>query len=172
MGRGRRRQILIALGLVMLMGIAVYLRLWTIDYRISSSETELLRKQFDLANREAMDESAEWRQRFDAEVEKTSTCYKDLSEIKESLRHKAGDSVGLKKKLEILQKVKCCITSFSYVMINHLFLSWFCLVLLLIQKHFNSFTLSQQENMDLLERVESLKQELESEKLKCSMRQI
>ncbi|CAA2953903.1 uncharacterized protein LOC111369401 [Olea europaea var. sylvestris] len=132
MGRGRRRQILIALGLVMLMGIAVYLRLWTIDYRISSSETELLRKQFDLANREAMDESAEWRQRFDAEVEKTSTCYKDLSEIKESLRHKAGDSVGLKKKLEILQK----------------------------------------ENMDLLERVESLKQELESEKLKCSMRQI
>ncbi|CAI9778989.1 unnamed protein product [Fraxinus pennsylvanica] len=132
MGRGRRRQILITLGLVMLMGIAVYLRLWTIDYRISSSETELLRKQFDLANREAMDESAEWRQRFDAEVEKTSKCFKELLEIKESLRHKSGDAIGFKKKLETLQK----------------------------------------ENMDLLERVESLKQDLEAEKLKCSMRQI
>lgn len=123
---------MITLGLVMLMGIAVYLRLWTIDYRISSSETELLRKQFDLANREAMDESAEWRQRFDTEVEKTSKCFKELSEIKESLRHKSGDTIGLKKKLETLQK----------------------------------------ENMDLLERVETLKQELEAEKLKCSMRQI
>lgn len=30
----------------------------------------------------------------------------------------------------------------------------------------------QKENIDLLERLESLKQELESEKLKCSMRQI
>ncbi|KAL2487456.1 hypothetical protein Adt_32212 [Abeliophyllum distichum] len=132
MGRGRRRQILIALGLVMLMGVAVYLRLWTIDYRISSSETELLRKQFDLANREAMDESAEWRHRYDAELEKTAKCFKELSEIKESCRHKAVDTTGLNKKLEILQK----------------------------------------ENMDLLERVESLKQELEAEKLKCSMRQI
>lgn len=123
---------MITLGLVMLMGIAVYLRLWTIDYRISSSETELLRKQFDLANREAMDESAEWRQRFDTEVEKTIKCFKELTEIKESLRHKSGDTIGLKKKLETLQK----------------------------------------ENMDLLERVETLKQELEAEKLKCSMRQI
>ncbi|XP_061369965.1 uncharacterized protein LOC133312734 [Gastrolobium bilobum] len=39
---------------------AVYFRLWAIDYNISSYNTELLRRQFDIANREAMDESAEW----------------------------------------------------------------------------------------------------------------
>ncbi|KAH0635552.1 hypothetical protein KY289_035467 [Solanum tuberosum] len=41
--RGGRKQIFLGLGLVMVMGLAVYLRLWTIDYNFSSSETELLR---------------------------------------------------------------------------------------------------------------------------------
>ena len=34
---------IIGLGIVMLMGISVYLRLWTIDYRISSEDTDLIR---------------------------------------------------------------------------------------------------------------------------------
>ncbi|XP_020553678.1 uncharacterized protein LOC105174294 isoform X2 [Sesamum indicum] len=80
MGRTKRRQISIALGLVMLMGIAVYFRLWTIDYRVSSNDTELLRRQFDLANREAMDESAEWRRRYDWEFEKAAECSRQLEE--------------------------------------------------------------------------------------------
>ncbi|XP_052172061.1 uncharacterized protein LOC127787982 isoform X3 [Diospyros lotus] len=102
--RGGRRQILIGLGVVMLLGIAISFRLWSIDYRISSGEAELLRRQFDLANREAMDESAEWRLRYDKEAENSSRCSKELIE----------------------------------------------------------------ENMGLLERLESLKQQLEAEKLKCN----
>ncbi|KAK6147005.1 hypothetical protein DH2020_017917 [Rehmannia glutinosa] len=130
MGRTKRRQILIALGLVMFMGIAVYLRLWTIDYRISSNDSELLRREFDLANREAMDESAEWRRRYDLEAEKAAKCSRELEEIKKSRGATTKVSAVLNRNMEMLQK----------------------------------------ENMDLLERVESLKQELEAEKLKCSMR--
>ncbi|KAL8040444.1 hypothetical protein ABFX02_10G098000 [Erythranthe guttata] len=137
MGRTKRRQIfLFLLGLVMLMGIGVYLRLWTIDYRISSSDSELLRKQFDLASREAMDESAEWRMRYDSESDKAAKCYRELEEIKKSKSHgetaEVEISTGQNRKIEMLQK----------------------------------------ENMDLLERVESLKQELETKKLKCSTRNI
>ncbi|XP_019223987.1 PREDICTED: uncharacterized protein LOC109205702 isoform X1 [Nicotiana attenuata] len=126
-GKGRK-QILVGLGLVMIMGLAVYLRLWTIDYRFSANETELLRRQFDLASREAMDESAVWRKRYDDEEVKSTSCQKEL--IKQLL--KEDGAASSKKKLDMLQK----------------------------------------ENIDLLERLESLKQELESEKLKCSMRQI
>ncbi|KAK9290241.1 hypothetical protein L1049_008408 [Liquidambar formosana] len=124
---GGRRPILVGLALVMLLGFAVYFRLWTIDYRISSDEAELLRRQFDLANREAMDESAEWRLKFDEELERATKCVKELIEIKGS-SEKVEDAASIKKKLEMLQK----------------------------------------ENMALLDRVESLKQELEAEKLKCS----
>ncbi|KAJ0771456.1 hypothetical protein HanPI659440_Chr07g0269341 [Helianthus annuus] len=38
-----RRPLLIGVLIVMALGISVYLRLWTIDYQISSTETELLR---------------------------------------------------------------------------------------------------------------------------------
>uniref|UniRef100_A0A0D2ZVH4 Uncharacterized protein n=1 Tax=Brassica oleracea var. oleracea TaxID=109376 RepID=A0A0D2ZVH4_BRAOL len=37
------------------------------------------RRQFDLANREAMDESAEWRRMFDCEAEKASNCNSELA---------------------------------------------------------------------------------------------
>ncbi|XP_057779145.1 uncharacterized protein LOC130997753 [Salvia miltiorrhiza] len=130
MGRAKRRHIFIALGLLMLMGIAIHFRLWAIDNRFSSYDSELLRRQFDLANREAMDESAEWRRRFDLEFEKATKCSRELEEIKMSTGDKRKVSAVLNKKMEMLQK----------------------------------------ENVDLLERVESLKQELESETLKCSMR--
>ncbi|KAL0347182.1 UNVERIFIED_CONTAM: hypothetical protein Scaly_1734200 [Sesamum calycinum] len=132
MGRAKRRQISIALGLVMLMGIGVYFRLWTIDYCVSSNDTELLRRQFDLANREAMDESAEWRRRYDWEFEKAAECSRQLDEIKRSAGETKGVSAVLHREMEMLQK----------------------------------------ENVDLLERVESLKQELEAEKLKCSVRNL
>ncbi|KAL3531935.1 hypothetical protein ACH5RR_005456 [Cinchona calisaya] len=129
MGR-KTRQFFILFLLVMLMAIAAYIWIWTIDYRISSQESQLLRQQFDLAHREAMDESAEWRQRFDEEVEKTKMCIKELDEIKES--HRTTHAAGVNKKLEMLEK----------------------------------------ENMDLLERIEILKQELEAEKFNCSTKQI
>ncbi|XP_073042144.1 uncharacterized protein [Primulina eburnea] len=129
MGRAQRRQILKTLGFVMLLGIAVYFMLWTVDYRNSSRDTELLRRQFDLANREAMDESAEWRRRYDAEVEKAGRCSKKLNELQRSNGESGEVSRTLKEKMEFLQK----------------------------------------ENMDLLERVELMKQELEAEKLRCSV---
>lgn len=101
MGRGRR-QILIVLGLVFFLGIAAYVKLWTIDYRMSSEEALLLRQQFDLANREAMDESAEWRRRYDAEVDKFRNCIKELNEIKAS--PKVVAAVGFNNKFEMLRK--------------------------------------------------------------------
>ncbi|KAJ0771455.1 hypothetical protein HanPI659440_Chr07g0269331 [Helianthus annuus] len=78
---------------------------------------------FDLANREAVDESAEWRLRFDEAEERANTCANELKSVKANL----GDD-SMTKRLDMLQK----------------------------------------ENMNLLERVETLKQELEAEKLKCS----
>ncbi|KAG5549876.1 hypothetical protein RHGRI_014994 [Rhododendron griersonianum] len=134
-GRGRS-PVLIGLALVMVLGIAVYFRLWVIDYRISSNEAELLRlnvkfkhlrRQFDSANREAMEESAEWRLRYDEEVKKSRKCATVLIEMKKSLKTKVEDA-SINGKLEMLQK----------------------------------------ENIDLLQRVESLRQELEGEKLKCN----
>ncbi|KAL6336280.1 hypothetical protein AAG906_014449 [Vitis piasezkii] len=126
---GGRSPILVGLVLVMVLGCAIYFRLWTIDYTISSDETEILRRQFDLANREAMDESAEWRLKYDEEVERATKCLNELIKVKESSEKKVEDAASTNQKLAMLQK----------------------------------------ENMALLERVESLKQELEAEKLKCSL---
>ncbi|XP_010553322.1 PREDICTED: uncharacterized protein LOC104823447 [Tarenaya hassleriana] len=84
-GGSQRRKLLFSLFLALVFGIAVYFRLWTIDYTLSSHDTERLRKQFDLANREAMDESAEWRKMYDEEAEKASRCNNELEQIKESI---------------------------------------------------------------------------------------
>ncbi|GMI80010.1 hypothetical protein like AT2G37195 [Hibiscus trionum] len=100
--RGRSR-ILVGLAVAMFLGIAVYFRLWAIQYSISSDDADLIRRQFDLANEEAMDESAEWRLRFDKEAEKASKCAKELEEIKESIVTKE-DSTSFDKRLKMLQK--------------------------------------------------------------------
>ncbi|XP_076956909.1 uncharacterized protein LOC143632195 isoform X1 [Bidens hawaiensis] len=123
-----RRPLLIGVLIVMALGISVYLRLWTIDYQITSNETELLRMQFDLANREAVDESAEWRLRFDEAEERATKC---TNELKSQVKENVGDN-NMIQRLDMLQK----------------------------------------ENINLLERVETLKQELEAEKLKCSMQKV
>lgn len=39
------------------------------------------RRQFDFASREAMDESAEWRRRYDDEFDKASKCFSELEEV-------------------------------------------------------------------------------------------
>ncbi|KAJ9181581.1 hypothetical protein P3X46_009698 [Hevea brasiliensis] len=97
---GERKKILVGLVVAMFLGIAVYLRLWSIDYAISSDDTELLRRQFDLANREAMDESAEWRMKYDEEAERAAKCDKELIEIKQ----KVEDAASINQQLEMLQK--------------------------------------------------------------------
>lgn len=40
---GRERPLVVGLALVMVLGFAVYFRLWAIDYSISSTETDILR---------------------------------------------------------------------------------------------------------------------------------
>ncbi|KAL9426725.1 hypothetical protein AB3S75_033501 [Citrus x aurantiifolia] len=102
--RGRRARVLVGLVIVMLMGTAVYLRLWTIDYTVSSADTELLRRQFDLANREAMDESAEWRLKYDKQVERVTTCTQELNKVKESFEKQVKDPANINQKIVMLQK--------------------------------------------------------------------
>lgn len=41
----------------------------------------ICRRQFDIANREAMDESAEWRQKYDSEVDRLNKCLKKLQVV-------------------------------------------------------------------------------------------
>ncbi|KAF8006358.1 hypothetical protein BT93_K0604 [Corymbia citriodora subsp. variegata] len=101
-----RRPVVLGLAVAMALGVAVYLRLWTIDYSVSAGDAELLRKQFDLANREAMDESAEWRWKYDEELERANKCEAELRELKESFSNKAGDSAIGNSKLVMLQKEK------------------------------------------------------------------
>uniref|UniRef100_A0A1J3IJH5 Uncharacterized protein n=1 Tax=Noccaea caerulescens TaxID=107243 RepID=A0A1J3IJH5_NOCCA len=99
-GGSERKTILVGLVLALVLGVAVYLRLWTIDYTLSSDDTERLRRQFDLANREAMDESAEWRRMFDKEAEKASKCNTELALIKDG----NGNTFTFNQKLESLHK--------------------------------------------------------------------
>ncbi|XP_019459332.1 PREDICTED: uncharacterized protein LOC109359212 isoform X2 [Lupinus angustifolius] len=97
----KRRSTIAVLAFLMLMGIAVYFRLWVIDYKMSSDESELLRRQFDIANREAMDESAEWRLKYDQEAGKAKKC---LQELKLESSQKVQNASDITGKLAILKK--------------------------------------------------------------------
>ncbi|XP_048138927.1 uncharacterized protein LOC115749794 isoform X2 [Rhodamnia argentea] len=98
-----RRPVVLGLVVAMALGVAVYLRLWTIDYSVSAGDTELLRKEFDLAHREAMDESAEWRRKYDEELERANKCEAELREEKLALLNQVE---ALKRELEV-EKLKC-----------------------------------------------------------------
>lgn len=54
-------------------------------YAVEVPQFELLvmmcRRQFDLAHREAVDESAEWRSRFDEERERATECMMELNAV-------------------------------------------------------------------------------------------
>ncbi|KAK6943803.1 hypothetical protein RJ641_024905 [Dillenia turbinata] len=79
---GGRRPIIVALTLVMVLGVAAYVRLWSIDYHISSMDRNpQCKREFDLANKEAMDESAEWRYKYDQQVEIAAQCQNDLIKV-------------------------------------------------------------------------------------------
>ncbi|XP_023005818.1 uncharacterized protein LOC111498710 [Cucurbita maxima] len=102
MGRNQK-QILVGLAAAMVLGLVVYMRLWIIDYSMSTDEAELLRRQFDLANREAMDESAEWRRMYDHELDRANSCNSELNKLKESFE-KVGDVARINQKLTNLQE--------------------------------------------------------------------
>lgn len=42
---------------------------------------QCFRRQFDLANKEAMDESAEWRLKYDLEAERANKCLSELNMV-------------------------------------------------------------------------------------------
>ncbi|KAL9399117.1 hypothetical protein Peur_008078 [Populus x canadensis] len=113
---GERKKILVGLMVAMILGFAVYFRLWTIDYAISSDDTELIRRQFDLANREALDESAEWRMKYDEEVERAAKCDKQLVEIKQ----KVEDAANINQQLVMLQKENMALVGRMEVLKNKL----------------------------------------------------
>ncbi|KAL4352692.1 hypothetical protein GQ457_06G008530 [Hibiscus cannabinus] len=102
MARRGRSRVLVGFAVTMFLGVAVYFRLWAIQHSLASDDAELIRRQFDLANKEAMDESAEWRFRFDKEAERASKCAKELEVIKESFGKKE-DSTSSDIRLKMLQ---------------------------------------------------------------------
>ncbi|OAY71600.1 hypothetical protein ACMD2_21586 [Ananas comosus] len=84
---GPRRQTLVfGFLLALLLGVVVYLRIWSIDDDdFSADDREILRRQFERANLEAMDESAEWRMKYDGEVERSRQLQDELLKVKASL---------------------------------------------------------------------------------------
>ncbi|KAG2654774.1 uncharacterized protein LOC120657543 [Panicum virgatum] len=102
-GAGRRQErqaLMVAFALALLMGTTVYFRIWarqSSDPSFTVDDREELRRQFEQANLEAMDESAEWRMKYDKEFEKNRQLQDELSKVKASL-------TGTARRLELLQK--------------------------------------------------------------------
>ncbi|GAY67831.1 hypothetical protein CUMW_259580 [Citrus unshiu] len=96
----------------MLMGTAVYLRLWTIDYTVSSADTELLSLILQIG--EAMDESAEWRLKYDKQVKESfEKQIKDPANINQKIVMLQKENKALLERIKVLnqqleaQKMKC-----------------------------------------------------------------
>ncbi|XP_062221638.1 uncharacterized protein LOC133920980 [Phragmites australis] len=100
-GRRQERQALMAaFAVALLMGTAVYFRIWarqSSDPSFTADDREELRRQFERANLEAMDESAEWRMKYDTEFGKNRQLQDELSKVKALL-------AASTRRLELLQK--------------------------------------------------------------------
>ncbi|XP_011624266.1 paramyosin isoform X1 [Amborella trichopoda] len=93
--------------LVMLaLGCAMYLRLWSVQSQISLEDPQLIRLQFERAHNEALDESAEWRMKYDEEAERSRNYMQEVVEMKEVLEKKREENESLKGLLDTLQKEK------------------------------------------------------------------
>ncbi|ONK63942.1 uncharacterized protein A4U43_C07F20500 [Asparagus officinalis] len=78
----RRKTLILGFSIALFLGVAVYFRLWSMDSRDASftaDDREVLRRQFERANMEAMDESAGWRMKFDGEYERSKRLQEELS---------------------------------------------------------------------------------------------
>ncbi|XP_008805187.1 uncharacterized protein LOC120108500 [Phoenix dactylifera] len=101
----RRRTLLLGFVVALFLGVAIYFRLWAIDNEsFSADDREVLRKQFERANLEAMDESAEWRMKYDGEVEKCRLFQDELLKVKASLTSATKRLAMLQKENMSLQK--------------------------------------------------------------------
>ncbi|XP_020274467.1 uncharacterized protein LOC109849087 isoform X2 [Asparagus officinalis] len=96
----RRKTLILGFSIALFLGVAVYFRLWSMDSRDASftaDDREVLRRQFERANMEAMDESAGWRMKFDGEYERSKRLQEELSKVKGALE-------GAEDRLAVLRK--------------------------------------------------------------------
>ncbi|GJM87181.1 hypothetical protein PR202_ga03109 [Eleusine coracana subsp. coracana] len=97
---------MVAFAVALLMGTAVYFRIWarqSSDPSFTVDDREELRRQFERANLEAMDESAEWRMKYDTELEKSKQLQDELSK----------DYLMLKRQTELLRQQCNCTVPLS-----------------------------------------------------------
>ncbi|KAL0928236.1 hypothetical protein M5K25_000108 [Dendrobium thyrsiflorum] len=109
----RRRTLILGFVVALLLGTVIYLRLWSIDSSFTVDDREELRRQFDRANMEAMDESAAWRMKYDAEFDKSRQFEDELVKVKaaqagtnERLIALRKENESLKKKVKLLMSTK------------------------------------------------------------------
>ncbi|PKU75508.1 hypothetical protein MA16_Dca011284 [Dendrobium catenatum] len=109
----RRRTLILGFVAALLLGTVIYFRLWSIDSSFTVDDREELRRQFDRANMEAMDESAAWRMKYDAEFDKSRKFEDELVKVKaaqagtnERLIALRKENESLKKKVKLLMSTK------------------------------------------------------------------
>ncbi|KAG1361542.1 hypothetical protein COCNU_09G010050 [Cocos nucifera] len=154
----RRRTLLLGFVVALFLGFAIYFRLWAIDNEsFSADDREVLRKQFERANLEAMDESAEWRMKYDTEVEKSRLFQDELLKVcHHCLKSESGKDVVGPIALSFKdfhyqgavfseKEVKASLTSAT-----------------------KRFAVLQKENMSLQKQVESLKQQIGAKEQHCN----
>ncbi|XP_047078403.1 uncharacterized protein LOC124688819 [Lolium rigidum] len=107
-GRRQERQALMAaFAVALLMGTAVYFRIWarqSDDPSFTADDREELRRQFEHANLEAMDESAEWRMKYDTEFGRNRQLEDELLKAKTTLAASAMRLESLQKDNEMLKR--------------------------------------------------------------------
>lgn len=89
---------------MMVIGTIVYLRLWTVQGDLDLTDTRIDRIIFEQAQSEALDEAAEWRKKYDEEVENSSESMQKLLEVTQSVEKKNQRLENLETRLRELQK--------------------------------------------------------------------
>ncbi|CAN6462204.1 unnamed protein product [Victoria cruziana] len=106
--------------IVMVIGFTVYLRLWKVSSSISLQDAQVMRSQFDRAQNEALDESAEWRMKYDEEVQRSGKFLQELIRVREELERKIEEAEKSKGDLAILQKERQSLVKRSESLLHEL----------------------------------------------------
>jgi len=89
---------------MMVIGTIIYLRLWNVQADLDVTDTRIDRIIFEQAQSEALDEAAEWRKKYDEEVENSSDHVQKLIEVTQTLEKKNQRLENLETRLRELQK--------------------------------------------------------------------
>ncbi|XP_078441938.1 acyl-CoA-binding domain protein [Wolffia australiana] len=101
-GAFRRRQSAV-LGMLLFCVSLLYLRLWILDYSFSAQDRESLRKEFHRASTEAIDESAQWRRKYDGEAQRARQSAARLLQANEDLANATRTLAMLQQENESLR---------------------------------------------------------------------